>query len=166
MKATKKNNSPKAVPTYDPAGPITDFQKKRILQNCNYQMDIKSEWVQWVTGDTNRTSLSSITQAEAVRIIKRQTGDTTEAVEKYSDNWGVFDKENGQHRYILSILRQANIVVKSDKWGEIPDMSGFFNRFLRSQRSPVKKPLKQMSPTEVSKIITALEGVALWKNSI
>jgi hypothetical protein len=98
MAKTKRTNSAKAVPTYDPEGPITPFQKKRIMQNCNYQVEIKSEWVQWVTGDTNRTSLSSITQAEAVRIMKQQTGDTTEAVEKYRDNWGVFDKENAQHR--------------------------------------------------------------------
>ena len=156
----------KTPPVYDPAGPITPFQKKRIMHNCNYQVEIKNEWVQWVTGDTNRTSLSGITQAQAVRILKQQTGDTTEAVEKSVENWGVFDKENAQHRYILSILRQANIVVKSEKWGEIPDMSGFFNRFLRSPKSPVKKPLKQMSPTEVSKIITALEGVSLWKNTV
>jgi hypothetical protein len=166
MKATKKNNSPKAVPTYDPEGPITPFQKKRIMQNCNYQVEIKSEWVQWVTGDTNRTSLSGITQAQAVRILKQQTGETTEAVEKYRDNWGVFDKENAQHRYILSILRQANIVVKSEKWGEIPDTAGWLDRFLKSPKSPVKKPLKDMTKWEVSRIIVSLENISLWKNQI
>ena len=80
--------------------------------------------------------------------------------------WGAFDKNNNQHRYILSILRTANIVVKSEKWGEVPDTAGWLNRFLQSPKSPVKKPLKKMSPTEVSKIITALEGVSLWKNQI
>jgi hypothetical protein len=81
-------------------------------------------------------------------------------------NWGYFDKNNGQHSYILSILRTANIVVKNGRWGEIADMLGWFDRFLKSNKSPVKKPLKKMTPTEVSKIITALEGVAIWKNSI
>ncbi len=163
MKATKSTDGSRAVPTYDPEGPITPFQKNRIMQNCNYNLDIKNEWVQWVTGDNNKTSLRNITQAQAVRIIKQQTGsDSSGAVE----NWGAFDKNNSQHRYILSILRTANIVVKSQKWGEVPDTAGWLNRFLQSPKSPVKKPLKKMSPTEVSKIITALEGVSLWKNQI
>ena len=163
MTKTKSTDSSRAVPTYDPEGPITPFQKNRIMQNCNYNLDIKNEWVQWVTGDNNKTSLRNITQAQAVRIIKQQTGrDSSGAVE----NWDALDKENAQHRYILSILRTANIVVKSEKWGEVPDTAGWLNRFLQSPKSPVKKPLKKMSPTEVSKIITALEGVSLWKNQI
>lgn len=163
MTKTKRTNSANPVPTYDPEGPITPFQKNRIMQNCNYNLDIKNEWVQWVTGDNNKTSLRNITQAQAVRIIKQQTGsDSSGAVE----NWGAFDKNNSQHRYILSILRTANIVVKSQKWGEVPDTAGWLNRFLQSPKSPIKKPLKKMSPTEVSKIITALEGVSLWKNQI
>lgn len=163
MTKTKRTNSANPVPTYDPEGPITPFQKKRIMHNCNYQVEIKNEWVQWVTGDNNKTSLRNITQAQAVRIIKQQTGsDSSGAVE----NWGAFDKNNSQHRYILSILRTANIVVKSQKWGEVPDTAGWLNRFLQSPKSPIKKPLKKMSPTEVSKIITALEGVSLWKNQI
>lgn len=163
MTKTKRTNSANPVPTYDPEGPITPFQKNRIMQNCNYNVDIKNEWVQWVTGDVNKTSLRNITQAQAVRIIKQQTGsDSSGAVE----NWGAFDKNNSQHRYILSILRTANIVVKSQKWGEVPDTAGWLNRFLQSPKSPIKKPLKKMSPTEVSKIITALEGVSLWKNQI
>lgn len=163
MTKTKSTDSSRAVPTYDPEGPITPFQKNRIMQNCNYNLDIKNEWVQWVTGDNNKTSLRNITQAQAVRIIKRQTGvDSLEVAE----NWGAFDKTNAQHRYILSILRTANIVVKSQKWGEVPDTAGWLNRFLQSPKSPVKKPLKKMSPYEVSKIITALENVSLWKNQI
>ena len=153
----------KTPPVYNPEGPITPFQKKRIMHNCNYQVEIKNEWVQWVTGDTNKTSLSGLTQAQAERIIKQQTGsESVGAVE----NWGAFDKNNSQHRYILSILRQANIVVKSQKWGEVPDTAGWLNRFLQSPKSPIKKPLKDMSKWEVSRIIIALEGVSLWKNTV
>lgn len=82
------------------------------------------------------------------------------------ENWGYFDKNNNQHRYITVLLRNANIVVKNQRWGEVADMEGWFNRFLKSNKSPVKKPLKKMTPGEVSKIIIALEGVALWRNSI
>lgn len=159
MTATKT----KPIPVYGDDLPITTFQKKRIMQNCEYNLDIKSEWVQWVTADVNRISLSTISQAQAVKIIKAQTGSP---VEEKSENWGFFDKENRQHKYILSILRTANIVVKSGKWGEVPDTQGWLDRFLKSDKSPVKKPLKTMTPTEVSKIIKALEGVAIWKNSI
>lgn len=81
-------------------------------------------------------------------------------------NWGLFDKNNSQHKRIQANLRAANIVVKSEKWGEVADMQGWFNRFLKSDKSPVKKPLKKMTPQEVSKIIKALDGVVIWKNSI
>lgn len=83
-----------------------------------------------------------------------------------SKNWGLFDKNNAQHKRIQSNLRAANIVIKSEKWGEVADMLGWFNRFLKSDKSPVKKPLKTMTANEVSKIIKALDGVVIWKNSI
>jgi hypothetical protein len=81
-------------------------------------------------------------------------------------NWGLFDKYNSQHKRIQANLRAANIVVKSEKWGEVADMQGWFDRFLKSDKSPVKKPLKEMTPQEVSKIIKALDGVVIWENSI
>lgn len=81
-------------------------------------------------------------------------------------NWGLFDKDNNQHKRIQANLRAANIVVKNEKWGEVADMKGWFDRFLKSDKSPIKKPLKQMSSREVSKVIKALDGVVIWKNSI
>ena len=142
--------------------PITSWQVKRIMQNCAYQVDTKNEWVQWATADVNRTSLKSLTQAQARKIILAQQGGTL----INEDNWGLFDTNNQQHRVIMSLLRTANIVVKNEKWGEIADMLGWFDRFLKSKKSPVQKPLKAMTKGEVSKIIVALEGVTVWKNSI
>jgi hypothetical protein len=81
-------------------------------------------------------------------------------------NYGLFDYKNPQHKRIMANLRTANIVVKSERWGEVADMTGWFDRFLKSDKSPVKKPLKEMTSTEVSKIIVALDGVVIWKNSI
>ena len=160
----------KTIPKYNPEGPITAFQKKEILKNCQFNMDIKDEWVQWATADINKTSLKSITQEQAVKIIRQQTGrphpQPLSRGEGSEEAWGYFDKDNNQHRYITVLLRNANIVVKSNKWGEVADMEGWFNDFLHSCRSPVRKPLKSMTVAEVSKIITALEGVAVWKNSI
>ncbi len=151
MTATKKTPV-----RYDPNAPITPFQKKRILHNCNYNMEIKDEWVQWVTGDVNQTSLKSLTQLQAVKIICQQTGEAQPELK--TENWGLFDKNNSQHRNILSLMRQAQWVKQSEKWGEVADLERLSN-FLKSDKSPVKKPLKKMTTEEVSKIITALEGI-------
>lgn len=160
MKATKT----KAPPVYGDDLPITPFQIQRIRANSNYQEDIKEEWVQWVTADVNRTSLKSLTQAQAVKIILTQTGD--KPLNELKENWGLFDKDNSQHKRIQANLRAANIVIQNGKWGEVADMLGWFDRFLKSDKSPVKKPLKVMTTLEVSKIIRALDGVVIWKNSI
>lgn len=77
-------------------------------------------------------------------------------------NWGLFDKTNQQHRTLLSLLRQAQWVVPSDKWGEVPDITRLSD-FLKSNRSPVNKPLKKMESEEVSKIIEALKGIVKSK---
>jgi len=45
--------------------PILKWQTNRIMKNCQYNEDTKAEWVQWVTADVKRTSLKSITQAQA-----------------------------------------------------------------------------------------------------
>jgi hypothetical protein len=154
----------KPTPKYDPNGEITPFQIKRIRANCHWQEDTKNEWVQWVTGNVNCTSLKQLTQSQAVQIIRAQEGSTP--VNATVENWGKFQASNAQHKYIMSVLRTANIVVNNERWGEVADMEGWFSRFLQSKRSPVNKPLLKMTPQEVSKVIVALEGVALWKNTI
>lgn len=81
-------------------------------------------------------------------------------------NWGLFDSNNSQHKRIQSNLRQAQIVVKNERWGKVADMTGWLDRFLRSNKSPVNKPLMEMEQKELSKIIKALDGVVLWKHTI
>jgi hypothetical protein len=145
--------------------PILLWQVNRIMKNAQYEVETKNEWVQWVTADVKRTSLKSITQAQAKKIIMAQEGSTPINQPK-AENWGVFDKDNSQHKRIQANLRAANIVVQNGKWGEVADMLGWFDRFLRSDKSPVKKALNEMTTLEVSKIIRALDGVVIWKNSI
>ncbi|MFV8364792.1 hypothetical protein [Flavobacterium sp. XS1P27] len=77
-------------------------------------------------------------------------------------NWGLFDKNNQQHKTILSLLRQAQWVVPNGKWGEVPDINRLSD-FLKSDKSPVNKPLKKMEPEEVSKIIEAFKGIVKSK---
>ena len=61
------------------------------------------------------------------------------------DNWGFFDKNNQQHKAVLSQLRQLQWTTKSERWGEIADINRLSD-FLKSDKSPVKKPLKDMEP--------------------
>lgn len=154
MKATKT----KTPPVYGDDLPITAHQIKEIRKNCNFQEDTKEEWVQWVTGDVKQTSLKSLTQAQAVRIIKAQTGQEAPK----SDNWGLFDKNNKQHLTVLAQMRTAQWTVPNDKYGEVPDLERL-SEFLKSPESPIKKPLKKMQPWEVSKIIEAFKGIVKSK---
>lgn len=153
MTATKT----KSPPVYGDDLPITAYQIKAIRKNCNFQEDIKEEWVQWVTGDVSRTSLKRLTQAQAVRIIKAQTG-----AEPQEDNWGLFDKENKQHLTILAQMRTAQWVIPNDKYGEVPDIERLSD-FLKSEKSPINKSLKQMQPWELSKVIEAMKGIVKSK---
>lgn len=155
MKVTKK------LPT--PTGGITKFQINRIMQNCNYDVDMKNEWVQWATGDTSRTSLRSITHDQAIKIMNQQTGNNSPLSEGclkggVEDNWGLFDKDNRQHLTLLAYMRTAQWTTPSDKHGEVADLERLSN-WLKSDKSPVNKPLKQMDPWEVSKIIEAFKGI-------
>lgn len=77
---------------------------------------------------------------------------------KNSKNWGLFDKSNKQHMSLLSQLRTLQWVKKSDKWGEVADLDRLSD-FLKSDKSPVKKPLKDMEPGEVSTIIECFKSM-------
>lgn len=83
-------------------------------------------------------------------------------VSAQSGNWGLFDKSNQQHKTLLSQLRTIGWVVPNDKWGEVPDVQRLSD-FLKSDKSPVKKPLKSMEPAEVSKIIECFKSMITKK---
>lgn len=76
--------------------------------------------------------------------------------------WGHFDNQNRQHRALLSLLRQAQWVVPNERHGEVPDLERLSN-FLKSPKCPVNKPLLKMTKQEVSKVITAFEGIVNHK---
>lgn len=80
-----------------------------------------------------------------------------------NENWGVFDLNNQQHKYIMALCRTRQWTKPSERWGTVADMDGAFSTFLKSPKSPVKKPLQDMTPKEVSKIIVALGGIVEHK---
>lgn len=136
--------------------PILSWQVKRIMKNCQWNNDIKEEWVQWATNNNQCTSVKQLTQAQARQIIRAQEGTTQTTLP--ADNWAFFDKTNPKHKVILSLLHQLQWVIASQKWGEVPDLERLSN-FLKSDKSPVNKPLKSMNNTETEKIIKALSQI-------
>lgn len=77
---------------------------------------------------------------------------------KMPDNssWAIFDKYNTQHRAVLSLCYQNGWVKEENP--SIVDLHRL-GGWLKSKRSPVKKPLKEMTKQEVSKIITAMQNM-------
>lgn len=87
---------------------------------------------------------------------KPKSTDSSRAVP--TGNWGAFDKKSKQHLNVLSQLRTLQWVKHSEKWGEVADLDRL-SAFLKSDKSPVKKPLKDMTDKEVSKIIECLKSM-------
>ena len=151
MTATKK------TPKYDPKGPITAFQIKRIMHNCAYQVETKNEWVQWATADVTKTSLKSITQEQAVKIINAQTGGTA------IDNYEWFDHKNTQHKYIQSLLHSIGKTKQLEDGKTVANIA-FFAEWLKT-KSPIIMPLNKMTVRQVQKVIYAFEQVVKYEYS-
>lgn len=120
---------------------------------------IKEEYVQWATGDEKKTSCNDLSFDQANTILK-QMGMQPIAASKEDSAlfWAYFDKKNSKHMQIMSLLHQVLWRKRHPKYGMVPDLERF-GSWLQSDKSPVQKPLKKMTPQECSKIITALEGI-------
>jgi len=115
----------------------------------------KAALVQQYTGDWKKTSTKDLTLEQANKLIERFGGKPI-----LYDNWAFFDFTNGAHRTILSLCIQMGWqVLDPKKEIYIADLYRL-SEWLKSSRSPVQKPLKQMSPKEVSKIIVALQHMS------
>lgn len=123
-------------------------QRKQLYRLLNYNKEAEAIHVARVTGDPSKTAASDLSIPEATKLIKSLT-----------TNWAVFNRENKQHLYILSLMRQLGWTRPGAIIGNtVPEMK-FLSDFLKSKRSPVSKPLQDMNREETSKIIIALEGI-------
>lgn len=137
-------------------------QKQLIHVNCPNR-DTKEEFVQWATGDVNKISTNDLTYAEANMILRQLNVKTVPMpVEDLAITWGKFDKNNSKHKAILSLLRQIQWTTEHPKYGNVADIARFGGWLQSDKRAPVHKPLLKMSPEELSKTITALEGILKW----
>lgn len=75
-------------------------------------------------------------------------------------SWAFFDKRNSQHKTVLSLCHQLGW-VQEDK-PEFVDLHRL-GGFLKSDRCPVKIPLKEMTPAQCSKLIYVLQNITKSK---
>ncbi len=81
--------------------------------------------------------------------------------ENKPENWGSFTKSKpdpSKRKVLFSMMHQLQWTKPSVKHGDVPDLERLSN-FLQSKRSPVQKPLRNMTPEEVEKIISAFKGI-------
>ncbi|MHC5309115.1 hypothetical protein ACYSNM_03390 [Myroides sp. LJL116] len=139
----------------------TKEQKRAIRKNCKFDVNIKEELVQWATSDNNKTSLNDLSFDQANKILVAQGAKSVKA--NADNSWGYFDNNNSKHKYILSLLRQLGMVTEV-KGRDVADINKL-GQWLKSDRSPVQKPLKKMNQLELSRVISALEKMVQkkWK---
>jgi len=133
----------------------TKEQKQAVYRLSGYQKDTKEEWVQWATGDNEKISTNDLSFEQANKIIT-EAGGTPYSKKGKAENWAFFDKDNGQHKYILSLCRQLNWTTPHERFGKVVDLNRL-SEWLKSSRSPVKKKLQKMDTVETSRIVAALE---------
>lgn len=136
----------------------TNKQKQLIHVNAPTR-DIKEEFVQWATGDVAKISCNDLSFDQANRILEKLGFAPLKMIKEDTPMyWGFFDRKNAQHKQIQSLLHQVKWTMPNTKWGRVPDLTRF-GSWLQSDKSPVQKPLKKMSPAECSKTISALNGI-------
>ncbi|QAA81387.1 hypothetical protein EI546_06435 [Aequorivita sp. H23M31] len=134
-------------------------KQKQLIHLNTPNRDIKEEFVQWATGSVEKTSTNDLSFEQANEIIKKLGKQPVKVTKEDSPMfWGYFDRSNKQHLQIQSLLHQIKWTMANTKYGRVPDLARF-GSWLQSDRSPVRKPLKKMTPAECSKIINALNGI-------
>ncbi|MFY0714099.1 hypothetical protein J1D01_10510 [Seonamhaeicola sp. NFXS20] len=125
-------------------------QKQIIAILTRGDKEFKAQLVVNMTGDSLKSSTSDLTFAQANAIIKQLGGSPV------PNKWTRFDGNKGSHRNILSLLMQNGWqFYHKEHQRYYADMNAF-GGWLQT-KAPVKKPLVDMEPYEVSKTIHALK---------
>lgn len=132
-------------------------QKQRIAILTKGDKEFKAALVYSQTQDNEKTSTNDLTHDQANNILIELGSKPIEY-----DNWAYYNKNIKSHKYLLSLAIQYGWEKTDDKYGQIADLFKI-SEWLKSDKSPVKKPLKEMSPQEVSKVLTALENMVASK---
>lgn len=71
-------------------------------------------------------------------------------------SWAFFDKRNSQHKTVLSLCHTLGWVQEENpQFVDLHKLGGF----LKSNKCPVKMPLKEMTKAQCSKLIFALQNI-------
>lgn len=132
-------------------------KQKQLIHVNTPTRDMKEEWVQWATGDVKKISCDDLSFEQANKILEQLGIKPLKA-----EYWAYFDKDNSRHKYVLSLCIQYGWSIR--KRGSVFADLDRLNEWMHSNRCPVQKPLKKMSPDELSKFIVALEGMMKSKN--
>ena len=124
----------------------TPRQRQLIHILCGYDAERKADLIDQFSGGRTTTSME-LTKSEAKQLINSLT-----------ESWAKFNKNNAQHRYILSLCIQLGWRKHDEKYGSVADLERLSN-FLKSKRSPVDLPLQQMNSDQCSKLISCLESM-------
>ena len=119
-----------------------------------HDRDQKAMVVTRFTRDVTKKSTTNLTFAQANELIKHYGGTPI----KY-DHWAYLDFTNSRHGRMYSILMQMGWThYHIEKQKHIADLMRF-SEWLKSNKCPVRKKVKEMSPKECSKVISALEMI-------
>lgn len=72
-----------------------------------------------------------------------------------NSSWGRFDNHNSKHKAVLSRCHTLGWIDEETGFVDLHRLGGW----LKSNRSPVPKPLREMESFEISKIIKALDNM-------
>jgi hypothetical protein len=123
------------------------LQKQRIAILTKGNKALKKRLVQDAIGDMSKGSTNDLTHDQAAGIIRKL---------ERNENWAYFDAKKRSHRQILSLCIQFGWSKPHNVHLEVADIDRLSD-WLKSEKSPVRKKLKDMTTQEVSKIIYALE---------
>lgn len=133
---------------------ITPHQLKSLQSACNGKFRTREERLEAISEMVGAqvTSFNELTPLQADELI--YFFNTGKSIDHSS--WAIFDKYNTQHKAVLSLCYQLGWVSEENpKFVDLHRLGGW----LKSNRSPVKRPLKEMTKQELSKIITALNNI-------
>ncbi len=129
----------------------TTSQRKELYRLFGYNKETEAMHVQQITQNPNKKKAADLTLDQAAKLIGNLT-----------THWGKFDFKNQQHKYILSLLRQMGWTKTSERHGIVADIERL-STFLKSNKSPVPKPLLKMGPEELTTLINCLESMLAKK---
>lgn len=139
---------------------VTTAQIKKIHailpMEIKRDREMKKSLIIQFTGDQDKTSTKDLTKSQAKLLIEKLNGNPSPAPKRKS--WSSFDKNNQQHKYILSLCHQIGWVKYHHQQkrmvADLDQLSGWLKKY-----GYLKKPLMDYNNQELPTLINQLEKV-------